>query len=79
MATKHYDWVTHHAQIRPGKVAIVDLDNGREISYEQLDQRASRLASWFQANGVAKGDRVAVLLPNCPEFFEIQFACSKSG
>ena len=38
MATKHYDWVTHHAQIRPGKVAIVDLDNGREISYEQLDQ-----------------------------------------
>lgn len=79
MTVKHYDWTSHQAQMRPDKIAIIDLDNGRELSYLQLDQRAIQLASWLQANGVGKGDRVAVLLPNCPEFFEIQFACVKSG
>lgn len=79
MAVKHYDWTSHQAEMRPDKIAIVDLDNGRELSYLQLDRRAIQLAGWLQANGVSKGDRVAVLLPNCPEFFEIQFACTKAG
>ncbi len=60
MAVKHYDWTSHQAQMRPNKIAIVDLDNGRELSYLQLDQRATQLAGWLQANGVSKGDRVAV-------------------
>ncbi len=79
MADKHYDWTTHQADMRPNKIAIVDLDTGREISYQELENRSIQLAGWLQNNGVKKGDRVAVLLPNCPEFFEIQFACSKSG
>ncbi len=79
MADKHYDWTTHQADMRPNKIAIMDLDTGREISYLELENRSIQLAGWLQNNGVKKGDRVAVLLPNCPEFFEIQFACSKSG
>ncbi len=79
MADKHYDWMTHQAEMRPNKIAIVDLDTGREVSYQQLEERSVQLAGWLQGHGVARGDRVAVLLPNCPEFFEIQFACAKSG
>jgi len=79
MADKHYDWTRHQADMRPNKIAIVDLDTGREISYSQLEERSNQLAGWLQGTGISKGDRVAVLLPNCPEFFEIQFACSKSG
>jgi len=79
MAEKHYDWTKYHADIRPDKTAILDLDTGREISYKELDDRASRLAGWLQSNNINKGDRLAVLMPNCPEFFEIQFACSKAG
>jgi hypothetical protein len=33
MADKHYDWTSHQAAMRPNKIAIVDLDTGREISY----------------------------------------------
>ena len=76
---KYYDWTAYQAYARPQKIAIVDLDTGVEVSYAQLDQRAAQLASWLQSNGVAKGDRVAVLMQNCPEFFEIEFACGKIG
>jgi len=79
MSVKHYDWTKHQANIRPNKIAIKDLDTGSELSYGQLDLRAHKLGAWFQAEGIKKGDRIALLLPNMPEFFEIQFACSKIG
>ncbi|MEC9133167.1 MAG: class I adenylate-forming enzyme family protein, partial [Pseudomonadota bacterium] len=74
MSVKHYDWVAHHANMRGDKVAIVDLDTGTELTYAELDQRASKLAAWMQSKGMAKGDRVAILAPNCPEIFETAFA-----
>ena len=79
MSVLHYDWTQQQRNIRPNKVAITDLDTGAELSYSQLDQRAEYLGAWFQAQGVKKGDRVALLMPNMAEFFEIQFACSKIG
>ena len=79
MSTKYYDWAAYHSSVRGDKVAIVDLDTQEEVTYAALDDRANRLAEWFQSQGVAKGDRVAVLTPNCPEVFEAQFACSKIG
>jgi fatty-acyl-CoA synthase len=79
MAVKYYDWTAHHADMRPEKVAIIDLDYDTHLTYQQLDARAAALAGWLQHQGVKKGDRVALLMANCPEFFEIQFACSKVG
>ena len=79
MSIKHYDWIAHHAANRGNKVAVVDLDTGREIRYKELEERAVALARWFKYQGIKKGDRVAVLMRNAPEFFEIQFACHKIG
>ena len=79
MSVKHYDWTAHHAGMRGDKVAIVDLDTGVELTYAELDKRASQLAAWMQSKGMAKGDRVAILAPNCPEIFETAFACAKIG
>ncbi len=79
MKVKHYDWTAHHAGVRGDKVAIVDLDTGSETTYAELDQRASRLAAWMQSQGMVKGDRVAILAPNCTEIFETAFACAKIG
>ena len=79
MSVKHYDWTAHHAGVRGDKVAIVDLDTGKEVSYAELDERASKLAGWLQSQGFEKGDRVAVLAANCPEIFETAFACAKIG
>jgi fatty-acyl-CoA synthase len=79
MAMKHYDWTKHHAYSQPHKIAVVDLHTGREFSYAELDERAARLAAWLQKQAVVKGDRIAILAYNCPEFLELQFACSKIG
>lgn len=79
MSVKYYDWTAYHADMRGDKVAIVDLDTQNELTYQALEDHANRLASWLQGQGVVKGDRVAMLTPNCPEVFEAQFACSKIG
>ncbi len=37
---------------------------GRNLSYAQLDDLSLALAAWLQSQGLARGDRVALLLPN---------------
>ena len=51
----------------------------RAITYEELDERSDRLASGLQIAGFAKGDRVAVMMVNRPEWIEIFFALAKLG
>lgn len=79
MAVKYYDWLDQHESVRPNKVAIQDLDAGTSLTYSELNDRARRLAGYLQAQGVKKGERVALLTRNRPEFFEAQFACAKIG
>ena len=74
-----YDWITHHAANRPRKEAIRDLGSGRSFTYADLDARADALAAWFAARGITRGDRVAVLAHNGVEYFDIQFACARTG
>ncbi|MCA8996065.1 MAG: long-chain fatty acid--CoA ligase [Planctomycetaceae bacterium] len=38
------------------------------LTYEQAFEQSSSLAAWLMDQGLAPGDRVAVLLPNCPEY-----------
>jgi fatty-acyl-CoA synthase len=79
MAIKHYDWSAYHANVRPNKIAIRDLSHNKTLTYKELNARANSLAEWLQTKGVNKGDRVAILAQNCPEFFELEFACAKIG
>ena len=48
-------------------------------SWAELDRRVTRLGNAFLDAGLRGGDRVAVLLGNCSEYFEIYFACARSG
>jgi fatty-acyl-CoA synthase len=41
---------------------------GRPLSYAQLKAQAEALAGWLRHVGVAKGDRVALYMQNCPQF-----------
>jgi long-chain acyl-CoA synthetase len=41
---------------------------GKELSYAQLDQQSRALAAYFQSLGLARGDRVAVMLPNVLQY-----------
>ncbi len=41
---------------------------GKSISFRQVDQASIAFAAWLQAQGLARGDRVAVMLPNVPQY-----------
>ena len=51
---------------RPGAPAL--LFKGRTVTYGQLDRLSDAFAVALAELGVARGDRVALLLPNCPQF-----------
>ncbi len=50
----------------PDKPAYLFI--GQALSFSALQAQAEALAGWLQAHGVAKGDRVAVFMQNCPQF-----------
>lgn len=52
---------------------------GAELSFSEVDRRSDALASVLVALGVGHGDRVSLMLPNCPEFVVIWFALAKLG
>lgn len=41
---------------------------GRKFTYQELTKEAHGFASVLQKKGVQKGDRVAIMLPNCPQY-----------
>jgi crotonobetaine/carnitine-CoA ligase len=49
------------------------------FSYTQLNARVNQIANALQAEGIKKGDHVAVMLPNCPEFPVTWLALAKLG
>ena len=74
------DWLAHHERTRPNKLAILDVVGGRNLTYAEMNDRTSRLASALARDfGVRPGDRVAVLSKNVSNIFEVQFACWKLG
>lgn len=61
----------------PDNLALVYKD--LRITFRGLDMRVNRLANGLLKLGMEKGDRVGILLRNCCEFIEIDFALSKTG
>jgi long-chain acyl-CoA synthetase len=62
---------------RPGAPAL--LFKGRAVSHGELDRRSDAFAAALTALGVARGDRVALLLPNCPQFLIGELGAWKAG
>ncbi|GJG87023.1 long-chain-fatty-acid--CoA ligase [Gemmatimonadetes bacterium T265] len=52
---------------------------GAATSFRELDARVDRFAAALQALGVAKGDRVALMLPNCPQFGVAFYGALRAG
>ncbi len=54
-------------------------DAVREITYEELHKEVSKFANVLKANGVGKGDRVALYMPMVPELSVAMLACTRIG
>lgn len=55
------------------------ISNDRKYTYAQVEQRAAALAAGLHELGIEKGDRIALDLPNWPEFIISMFAVAKLG
>jgi len=51
----------------------------QKISYAEMAARSSRTANYLRSLGVARGDRVLLMLPNRVELWELMLACIKLG
>jgi len=66
-----------HARVRPDKVAYVIGDT--RVCYGAFNAAANRLAHALRAVGIGRGDRVAILADNCPQYPLVYFACINLG
>ncbi len=90
---RHYDyWVPHHMSYprRPLHEildsAAVDVPDrpataffGATLTYAELKNLSDRLAAAFDGMGLVKGDRVGIMLPNCPQYLIAAFAVLRHG
>ncbi len=50
------------------KAAFIDAPDGRRVSYADLYDQVRRLAGGLLERGLAKGEVIAIMAPNCPEY-----------
>jgi long-chain acyl-CoA synthetase len=71
------DYLRQNAASWPDRTAL--LFKGASISYERLEKESDRFATGLAKLGVARGDRVAIALPNCPQFLIAELGAWKAG
>jgi acetyl-CoA synthetase len=73
--------IDRHAKRQPDKIAYTFANEfgSRKVTYKELDEQISRLASALSGAGIKKGDVVGIYMPMIPEAFFAIFACSKIG
>ena len=87
-------WLARRAAMSGERVALIeefahgesDIGPGgarsamhRTLDYRTLEERCARCAAWLRQMGVARGDRVAILLANRAAFLETVFAAARLG
>jgi long-chain acyl-CoA synthetase len=72
-----YDYMKQTTTQYPDLVALVFF--GNEVTFGQMQENIDRMAAALIGLGVVKGDRVALMLPNCPQYVYTYYACMKLG
>ena len=72
-----YDLFRESVEKHQDKIALSFY--GTEIGFPQLQAMAEKMAASLAASGVQKGDRVALMLPNCPQYVVSFFATVRLG
>ena len=74
------DWVSFYARRNGNAPALESVDNGKTMSWGQLEQRVSALSGVLVSRfSVKRGDRVSVIAENDFRVFELLFACMRIG
>lgn len=59
------EYLTRAYKKFPAKIAIHFM--GRDVTYKELYESSMKFANYLQSLGLQRGDRVAIMLPNCPQ------------
>src|ERR1700681_3179748 len=90
---RNYDyWVPHHMTYprRPLSeildAAAIDVPDspataflGATLTFQEITDRSDRFATALAGVGITKGDRVGIMLPNCPQYIIAAFAVLRHG
>ena len=71
------EFLENSADRLPDKVCLIS--GGRRFCYGEIEEKANRLANALIAQGICRGDRVVIYLPNCVELVVAIFAVLKAG
>lgn len=71
------DYLRERARLTPDKPCLIYY--GAELTFGRLDELSNRFAHLLAAQGLERGDRVAVFLPNCPQFLITFYGILKQG
>ena len=78
---EHFNLASHFldasAALHPERIAIVG--EPREVTYGELAALANRVGNALRAQGVSRGDRVLIVLPDSAEFIAAFFGVAKIG
>src|SRR5947208_151411 len=72
-----HDLLSNTAREFPDRAALIFF--GQKIGYRELDRLSNRFAHVLRRLGVKKGDRVAIVLPNIPQFVIAFYGILKAG
>jgi long-chain acyl-CoA synthetase len=72
-----HDLLSNAALEFPDRAALIFF--GQKIGYRELDRLSNRFAHALRKLGVKKGDRVAIVLPNIPQFVIAFYGILKAG
>ncbi len=73
------DFLALQAGLQPGRLAARDLTTGRHWTYAAFNDAAGRFAAALRGQGIAAGDRVALLAKNRVETVLLHLACARLG
>src|SRR5262245_51198710 len=65
------------ARYYPEQTALASAQ--KRLTFRELHDRVARLAAALRKHGFRTGDRLAILLPNEPEYIELVYACAWLG
>jgi acyl-CoA synthetase (AMP-forming)/AMP-acid ligase II len=68
-----------HAAATPDRPAIIMAESGETMTYGQLEARSNRVAQLLRAQGLVRGDTIAILMTNCPDYLAICWGAQRAG
>lgn len=71
--------ISENAKYNPDYKAVISGDDGREFNWSEVNKIINKLGNALLSLGVTKGDRVAIYLPNSPEYIFTYFAIVRIG